>query len=269
MNSKATSNAPNAMSRYLFPLSVTPDLNIKYLYEWSVKRYMERETESENTPGASISLSLPPSDPDLFKYKATSDVLLFLTNHRFSDFSLRELATQIGHSHQSVGRAVNVLSSNELVIESSDSNRRLVQINRQRLSIPDDPILRIPQSEYHQPVKVAVTELRENISDVVGIILYGSVARGDADRRSDIDLWVLTRSGRAESQREANAIARDLEETAFDGDRYAYDIDVEAVQAIPTYTDDIRAIIVSGIPMYKTSDFETVENLLLEEAADE
>jgi predicted nucleotidyltransferase len=215
---------------------------------------MNRETESSDSPGAAISLSIPLLDPELFKHKATGDVLLFLTNHRFSDFSLRELATQIGHSHQSVRRAVNVLSSNDLVTESPESN-------------PDDPILRIPQSEYHQPVKTAVTKLRENISDVVGIILYGSVARGEADRRSDIDLWVLTRSGRAESQREANAIRSELEEMEFDGDRYAYDIDVEAVQAIPAYTDDIREIIVSGIPVYETSDFETVENLLLEEGA--
>ena len=231
---------------------------------------MNRETKSTNSPGASISLSIPPSDPDLFKHKATSDVLLFLANHRFSDFSLRELATQIGHSHQSVRRAVSVLSANDLVVDSPEGNQRLVQINRQRLSIPDDPITRIPQSEFHQPVKTAVTKLRENISDLVGIILYGSVARGEADRRSDIDLWILTRSGRAEGQREANAIARDLEDREFNGERYAYDLDVEAVQAIPAYTDDIRDIIVSGIPVYKTSDFETVENLLLEQgAADE
>ena len=228
---------------------------------------MNRGTDSQNSPGAVISFSIPPLDPALFKHKATSDVLLFLINHRFSDFSLRELATQIGHSHQSVRRAVNVLSANDLVVDSPEGNQRLVQINRERLSIPDDPILRIPQLEYHQPVKAAVTELRENINDVVGIILYGSVARGEADRRSDIDLWVLTRSGRAESQREANAIARDLEDREFGGDRYDYDIDVEAVQAIPAYTDDIREIVVSGIPVYKTSDFETVENFLLEEGA--
>lgn len=230
---------------------------------------MSHETENADPAGASISLPIPPLDPGLFKHKATSDVLLFLTNYRFNEFSLRELANQVGHSHQSVRRAVNVLSSNELVVESRKSNQRLVQINRRRLSVPEDPILRVPQLEYHQPVKAAVTQLRENISDVVGIILYGSVARGDADRRSDIDLWVLTRSGRAESQREANAIARELEETEFDGDRYAYDIDVEAVQAIPSYTEDIRKIVVSGIPVYKTSDFETVENLLLEEGGDD
>jgi len=33
------------------------------------------------------------------------------------------------------------------------------------------------------------------------------------------------------------------------------------------YTEDIREIVVSGIPVYKTNDFETVENLLLEEGA--
>lgn len=160
---------------------------------------------------------------------------------------------------------MNVLGSNDLVTESPDSTQRRVQINRGRLSIPADPILRIPQPEYHQPVKAAVTQLREAMTDVVGIILYGSVARGEADRRSDIDLWVLTRDGRAEGQREANAIARELEEQEFGGDRYAYDIDVEAVHAIPTYTEDIREIVVSGIPVYTTSDFETVENLLLAE----
>ncbi|MFC7078325.1 nucleotidyltransferase domain-containing protein [Haloarcula halophila] len=230
---------------------------------------MSHETVNTDNSGTSISLSIPPSDPSLFKHKATSDILLFLTNHRLSDFSLRELAAQVDHSPQTVRRAVDVLSANDLVVESSESNQRLVQINRQRLSVPDDPILRIPQAEYHQPVKAAVTKLRENISDVVGIILYGSVARGDADRRSDIDLWVLTRSGRAESQREANAVARDLEEKKFDGNRYAYDIDVEAVQAIPAYTEDIREIIVSGIPVYQTNDFQTVENLLLEEGGDD
>ena len=228
---------------------------------------MNRKTDNKYSTGASISLSIPPSDPDIFKHKSTSDILLFLTNHRYSEFSLRELAAQIDHSHQSVRRAVDVLSSNDLVADSPEGNKRLIQINSEQLSIPDDPILRIPQSEYHKPANTAVTKLQENLNDVVAIILYGSVARGAADRRSDIDLWVLTRDRRAENQREANTIGRDLEEMEFNGDRYAYDIDVETVQAIPTYTEDIRDIVVSGIPVYKTSDFDTVQTLLLEEGA--
>jgi len=40
---------------------------------------------------------------------------------------------------------------------------------------------------------------------------------------------------------------------------------VETVQGIPTYTEDIREIVVSGIPIYSTNKFETVEKFLLEE----
>jgi predicted nucleotidyltransferase/biotin operon repressor len=220
--------------------------------------------EPSETRGIAISLSIPAQNPELFKSKATNDILLFLTNHRFDQFSLREVAEQIGHSQQTVRRAINTLIDNGLVIESPESNRRLVQINRTRLSVPDDPILRIPQPEYQEPAKAAVDELTARLDGVVGVILFGSVARGEADRRSDIDLWVLTQGERAANQREANAVARDLEDAEFNGNRYAYDIDVEAVQSVPAYTEDIREIVVSGIPIYTTNTFETVEKLLLE-----
>lgn len=205
----------------------------------------------------------------MFKGKATNDILLFLTNHRFDQFSLREVAEQIDHSQQTVRRAINTLVDNGLVVESPESNRRLVQINRARLSVPDDPILRIPQPEFQEPAKAAVDELTTRLDGVVGVILFGSVVRGEADRRSDIDLWVLTQGERAANQREANAVARDLEDTEFDGNRYAYDIDAEAVQSVPAYTEDIREIVVSGVPIYTTSKFETVEKLLLEEGSDD
>lgn len=223
----------------------------------------------DGTSGASISLSIPVTNPELFKSKATNDILLFLTNHRFRSFSLTEVANQTGHSTQTVRRAAQTLIDNGLVVESPEGNQRSVQINRQRLSVPDDPILRIPQSEFHEPVKAAVDSLTSALDDVEGIVLYGSVARGEADRRSDIDLWVLTQGNRAENQRETNAVARNLEEQQFDGERYAYDIDVEEVQAIPTYTEDIREIIISGIPVYKTDNFVTIESLLLTEGGDD
>jgi len=226
---------------------------------------MSHETESSPEQGVSISVPIPASDADLFKSKATNDILLFLTNHRFEQFSQREVADQIGHSQQTVRRAINTLVENGLVVESPENNQRLVRINRERLAVPDDPLLRIPQPEFQKPVKAAVDELTGCLDGLIGIVLYGSVARGEADRRSDIDLWVLTTTDRAPNQREANAVGSDLEDAEFDGNRYAYDIDVETVQGIPTYTEDIRQIVVSGIPIYSTNKFETVEKLLLEE----
>lgn len=226
---------------------------------------MNRETKSKDWSGRSISLPIPAQDPDLFKHKATDDILLFLTGHRYDRFSVSEIATQTNHPKPSVRRAVDVLVKNDLVHETWRNNRKLIRINRERISVPDDPILRIPQREFQQPVKTAVDKLAAEIPGTLGIVLYGSVARGDADRRSDIDLWILTRNDRAAAQRSANSIARTLEDTRFQENRYGFDIDVEAVQSIPTYTSDIREIVVSGIPVYTTEGFETVENLLLEE----
>ena len=39
----------------------------------------------------------------------------------------------------------------------------------------------IPQAEFHTPVRTAVEQLVEQLDTVIGIVLYGSVARGTAD----------------------------------------------------------------------------------------
>lgn len=52
----------------------------------------------------------------------------------------------------------------------------------------------------------------------------------------------------------------------FESGRFAYDIDVEDVSSIPMYTSDGREIVLSGIPMNRTSQFDTVERLLMNKA---
>jgi predicted nucleotidyltransferase len=226
---------------------------------------MKSGEERGSGRGTTISLQIPASDPDLYSSKATDDVLLFLSRHRFDAFSIGELARQTDHTKPTVTRAVDALEANDLVLDAPAGNRRQIQINRQRLSVPEDPLLQIPQPGFQPPVKAAVDRLTNQLSNVLGIVLYGSVARGEADRRSDVDLWVLVSEDRAPNQRTANEIVQDLEDETFDGDRYAFDVDVEAVASIPRYTEDIREIVLSGIPVYETEQFETVEQLLRNE----
>ena len=223
---------------------------------------MTSETGTGSDSGQTISLTIPVQDPKLFNFGATNDVLILLTNNRYEEYTIRELAKYTDYAFDSVRKAVDTLLANDLLVESRDGNSRLIHINRKRLHVPDDPLLRIPQTEFHQPVRKATTRLRNEVDDIVGIVLYGSVARGEADRRSDIDLWVLTDGDRTDGQRAANQIARDLEETKFHGQRYDYQIDVESVQSIPRYTEDIREIIGTGIRLYETEMFQKVKALL-------
>jgi len=71
------------------------------------------------------------------------------------------------------------------------------------------------------------------------------------------------------NQRQANQVRQSLEEDTFDGNRYAYEIDVEGLQAIPNYAGELRQIIRDGIAVHRTDEFDTVCNMILHGDLDE
>lgn len=224
---------------------------------------MKPNSNNHTEYGAHISVEIPLRDERLFKSSATDDILLFLIRNRDESFSITDIAEAVDYSRPAVTKAVDVLSQNELVVEGRDGQRRLIQINRNRLILPDDPFLEIPQAEFHAPVKTATEELVDELDDVLAVVLYGSVARGEADRRSDIDLWVLVRENRMENQRQANRVRQSLEDEAFEGDRYDFEIDVEGLHGIPNYTGEIQEILSDAITLYATDEFDTVRNMII------
>ena len=224
-------------------------------------------TNSER--GSTISLDIPAQNPELFRSRAVHDVLAFLCRNHTDAFSITELTEVVDYAQPTVSKAIDVLAANELVVDQRDGTKRLVHIDRERLSRPDDPFLDIPQAEFHDPVRAAVDELRDALDDILGIVLYGSVARGEADRQSDIDLWVLVENDRMANQRTANRIRQDLEDREFDTGRYAYEIDVEGLPAIPNYTEEIRTILSDGLVLYETEQFDTVQQMIFHGDLDE
>lgn len=230
---------------------------------------MQSNSNIDPGEGSKIALDIPAQNTDLFRSQAVHDILSFLSRYHTDEFSITELTDAVDYSQPSVSKAVDVLAANDLVVERRDGNTRTVHINRDRLSRPDDPFLQIPQTEFQEPVRTAVDELRDRLDNVIGIVLYGSVARGDADRRSDIDLWVLVAEDRMASQRTANHIRQDLEDRAFDTGRYAYEIDVEALPAVPHYEDDLKEILSDGLVVHGTEKFDTVRNMIFHGDLDE
>jgi len=219
--------------------------------------------------GLQILLDIPAQSGALFGSTATDRVLSFLSRHHTEEFSISDLVEAVDYSQPSVSKAVTVLSENDLVVERREGNTRWVRINLERLHVPTDPYLQIPQSEFHEPVKAVVTELCEELNGVIGIVLYGSVARGEADRRSDVDLWVLVEEDRMANQRAANQIKQALEDEEFENGRYEYDIDVEALQAVPKYIAEIREVLSDGIVIHETEKFQTVQNMVFHGDLDE
>ncbi|WP_416838776.1 nucleotidyltransferase domain-containing protein [Haloferax sp. DFSO52] len=230
---------------------------------------MESDSNTDAGGGAKILLDIPARDVNLFKSQAVHEVLSFLCRYHTDEFSITELTVAVDYSQPSISKAIDVLTANDLVTERRKGNTRLVQINSDRLSRGDDPVLQIPQAEYHTPVRTAVDELVGQLEGVLGVVLYGSVARGDADRRSDIDLWVLVEADRMANQRTANRVRQDLEDQQFATGRYAYDIDVESLPAVPNYTDELREILSGGLVVHDTEKFETVRKMVFHGGLDE
>jgi len=218
----------------------------------------------EHSDQATVGLPIPPPEPDLFRHNATSDVLRVLIDNPYEEFTVRELGRLTDTGAQSVKRAVDILEPNGLIIATPEGNRRLISINRTRVSIPSDPIIRIPQPEFHQPVRTAIKELQAEIASMAGVLVFGSVARGDADRQSDIDLWVLaTERG---VQHTANEVAKELGQRAFDGDRYEFQILVETPESARKQADRLREIFADAITLVESDELKTLKREVLSNA---
>lgn len=180
---------------------------------------MKRESASDGAAGehpdvdsASIGLPLPVRDAALFTHGATPHILSFLGDNPDIDVSIRQLSQVVPMSERATREAVDALVANDLLETYHQGNARRVHINRARLDTPTDPFRSIPQPEFQTPVRVACRYIEEDLDTVRGIVLFGSVARGTADRRSDIDLWVLVADDHLQQRHEATKLAARLDD---------------------------------------------------------
>jgi predicted nucleotidyltransferase len=224
----------------------------------------EHSIVGERREQSMIGLPIPAPEPDLFRHKATNDILRLLLDNPYDQFTIRKLSRLTDNATQSVKRAIDVLEPNGIVDVSVDGNRRLVGINRRRVTKPGDPILRIPQPEFHPPVRAALDKIREELDDVLGVLVFGSVARGKADRQSDIDLWVLT-ADRSEQHR-ANELAKELGQERFDGDRYEFQILVESLESARSHGDRLEDVFTDAITLVNGDELQSLKTEVLSDA---
>lgn len=203
--------------------------------------------------GTSVQIPIPIPD-DVFRHSACGPVLSLLADTPHAAFGIRDLSRAIDRPHRSVSLAVDDLESLGLVTTRAEGGKKLVQIDRSRLEMPDDPIVRIPQVEFHDPVRRLRSELLDRLEDVTGIRLFGSVARGTADRKSDIDCFVLVGANRATNQKRAHELAQELSEERFDGDRYDFQVLVESTDSASRQRDRLQEIVIDGITLYETQE---------------
>jgi predicted nucleotidyltransferase len=219
----------------------------------------------KNNPqnGTTITLSVPVSHPELFSHRATADLLTVLTDNPSTGFGIRELSRATDYTHRSVSQAVTDLEAVDLVETSHDGPKKLVRINNARLDKPADPVLTIPQPEFHEPVRNLVEKLETQLDGVLGVVLFGSVARGTADRQSDIDCFVLVREDQALGQQSAHDVVSTLHDRRYDGERYQFQVLVESVTTAARHGQRLQDIFAEGITLSESQRLRQLKEEVL------
>lgn len=173
------------------------------------------DTQSECSIG--LQIPFPFGDEQVFRYRAMEDVLELLIRNPFRDFTIRRLRDITANGSKTTTRAIDLLQQLRLVRIDERGRSRNVRLNRERVTIPDEPLFALPQDEFREPVREFTDRVRVGVPSFSALVVFGSVARGDADRQSDIDIWILIDDDDdiLQARRTATEIAVDLGETRF------------------------------------------------------
>lgn len=215
----------------------------------------------EETGGVFISLPLP--DEQVFRYQAADDILDLLYRHPHKEFTVTQLRDVTEHGGKSVDNALKILDSLDLIEKRREGRHSLIRINQEQIQKPGDPFLEIPQNEFRKPVKAFLEQAKQREEDnLVAVILFGSVARGEADRTSDIDIQVIVENDLMKARRSLQDARQDIEETRFDGNRYEIQLLVESIDTAKDYGEKLREIFSQGITLYSTETLEDVQEVV-------
>lgn len=213
--------------------------------------------------GTKVSVTVPSSER-IFRSRAEDDILRVLVELPEEEFTVPELAEAIDASTATVRRGVKHLETLDVVDVRKTPQRDYVSIRQERLDKPD-PILVIEQSEFRKPVRSFVERTRatlseaDDVNEVVGIVLFGSVARGEADRQSDIDLLIIVDGQKTVARRLVSDIAAELRNEKFDGDRYDFQPMVETVESVRRIGERLQQQFDEGIPLHATEGLQALQ----------
>lgn len=205
-----------------------------------------------------IAFTYPFPEERIFRYQAMQDVLSVLIEEPYDEFTVSELTTRIDGTQSTVSKAVKLLAETGTVETRREGRKQYVSVTRKRLD-KSDPVLAIPQSEFHKPVRAFVDDVRDAVDGLVGIVLFGSVARGEADRASDIDLLVVVEDDKTAARRAVQSIVRDLQETTFDGDRYTFQPLVESTDSARRIGDRLQRQFDEGLTLVGSDELTAIK----------
>ncbi len=210
----------------------------------------------------------PNVDTGIFRIEAADDILRLLVDAHETEFTIPELVDATDVARSTVWRAIDLLDGIGAVHIRETPQRNYVSINVDNLE-KEDPILAIKQSEFHKPIRAFVSHVQEeligttDVDSLVGIVVFGSVARGEADRQSDIDLFIVVDGDRTTARRMVTDVVATLQDQRFNGDRFVFEPYVESTNSSQRAGSKLREIFLEGITVYEDEKLHSIRKEVL------
>jgi predicted nucleotidyltransferase len=209
----------------------------------------------------------PDVETNVFRIEAADEILRLVADAHESEFTIADLVDATDVTRSTVWRAVDLLESIGAVRVRETPQRNYVSVNPSRLQ-KDDPVLAIEQSDFHAPVRAFVRRVEaavaeaDEVAEVVGIVVFGSVARGEADRQSDIDLFLVVDGDRTTARHLVTDVVSDLSEQRFDGDRFDFEPYVESIDSARRTGSKLREIFDEGITIVGGTKLDEIRKMV-------
>jgi predicted nucleotidyltransferase len=127
----------------------------------------------------------------IFRWSLARELLLLLAKNPYDSFTVSEIIDHLDvRSRDSLSNLLDAMKDAGLIESDRVGRKRFISINEQYIELPEDPISQIPQREYRKVIKTILDKINR-IKHIEKVILFGAVARGSADRMSDIDILVV------------------------------------------------------------------------------
>lgn len=214
---------------------------------------------NRNNSEISLNISFPLPEERVFRSSSVSKILELIVNNPHQEFSISQIKEITNKGSSGIHKGIEILYSLDLIKKRKEGRKVLISVNRERVDKPDDPIFRVPQEEFRDPIREIKQQIIEKVEYVAGILVFGSVARGEADRASDIDLFVLVEDDLTEARKKASEISSDLQDRNINGERYNFELLVESQESALKRGEDIRNILSEGVVLHNSKALENLK----------
>jgi predicted nucleotidyltransferase len=185
----------------------------------------------------------------IFRWSYARDLLMLLAKNPYDAFTVSEIIRRLDiRSRDALTKLIDAMQDAGLIESVRVGRKRFISINKKIVELPEKPIFQIPQEEYREVVKKILDQITKE-KDVEKVILFGAVARGTADRMSDIDIMIVGTKV-TKLQEKVSKIAYDCRTGKILKQRFEVNIRVVAPEELKRPRGFIKDALSEGIKLY-------------------